>query len=249
MIQENNIAQMPEADASGFVKTLNSMGFMTNYMDEFSQEFVEFAAKSEGPVLDIGAAYGNITLPALKLGANVISNDIDSRHLEIIADQARAKGVAERLKLLPGAFPDDLAIKPESLDAAIACRVFHFFNGSQIESGIKTVASWLKPGGKFFLVAETPYVGGVKHFIPLYEERIKEGARWPGYVEDFMAIDPVRGKDLPKSMHLLDETVLTRAFSDAGLIIERAHKFGRPLFPENLKLDGRESVGIVGRKK
>ena len=35
------LKQMPQADAGGFIKTLNNMGFMTDYLDEFSEDFVE----------------------------------------------------------------------------------------------------------------------------------------------------------------------------------------------------------------
>jgi SAM-dependent methyltransferase len=240
--------KMPDADSNGFVKTLNNMGFMTVALDEFSKEFVQFAVESKDPVLDIGCAYGNAVLPALQGGARVFANDVDPRHLEIVAARASEVGVEEQLVTLPGGFPDGLDIQASTLSAVLACRVFHFFDGPTIERAVKKIASWLKPGGKFFLVSETPYVGGVKPFIPIYEERIQQGDKWPGYIDDFMKVDPVRGKDLPKTMHLLDENVLRRTFEAAGFVVERAHKFARPGFPDGLRLDGRESVGIVGRK-
>ena len=67
--------KMPEADASGFVKTLNNMGFMTVDLDEFSREFVGFAAECQDPVFDIGCAYGNVVLPALRGGARVLPSE------------------------------------------------------------------------------------------------------------------------------------------------------------------------------
>ena len=241
----------PVADEFGFVKTLNNQGFMTDYLDEFSQAFVEFSPKAPGPVLDIGAAYGVASLAALRAGANVIANDIDPRHLEILMREAVQKLGEDVtcLKLLPGKFPGELACEESSLGAILACRVFHFFDGDTIEQGIHAAFRWLKPGGKFFLVGETPYVGGLQPFVPIYEARRAEGAKWPGYIEDFLKIDPNRGKDLPKSMHLLDVEVLTRVFQDAGFSIERAHTIARPHFPPGLKLDGRESVGIIGVKQ
>jgi 2-polyprenyl-3-methyl-5-hydroxy-6-metoxy-1,4-benzoquinol methylase len=97
--------EMPPADASGFVKTINNMGFMTTYLDEFSQQFVDSSANCDGPVLDIGCAYGNASLPALKLGARVIANDVDPRHLEIVSQKSIELGLRERLTLAPGRFP------------------------------------------------------------------------------------------------------------------------------------------------
>ena len=36
------------------------------------------------PILDIGAAYGVNTIPALKNGATVIANDLEQSHLDIL---------------------------------------------------------------------------------------------------------------------------------------------------------------------
>ena len=243
--------QRPDADEYGFVKTLNNQGFMTNYLDEFSQEFVTFAPKAPGPVLDIGAAYGVASLPALEAGAHVIANDIDSRHLELLQQEALArtpKIANTQLILAPGKFPEELEFAPNSIGAVLACRLFHFFDGPTISKSIKKIHEWLAPGGKFFLVCETPYVGGLQPFWPIYEERVASGEPWPGYIDDFMLIDPNRAKDLPKSMHLLEPFVLRRAFDEVGFKVEKAHTIARPKFPPGLKLDGRESVGIVGIK-
>lgn len=242
----------PAADEFGFVKTLNNQGFMTNYLDRFSEEFTKFAPRAPGPSLDIGAAFGVAVIEALKNGASVIANDSDNRHLEILRETANetiGETVQNRLKLAPGFFPNDLTFKDGELGAVLACRVFHFFDGHTIEQGVALIHRWLAKGGRFFLVSETPYVGGVKGFIPTYEERIREGRKWPGFIEDFQSLDPVRGKDLPKQMHLLDESVLRRTFEAAGFEVIEASKFARPNFPPNLKLDGRESVGIIGIKK
>ncbi len=244
--------QRPEADQYGFVKTLNNQGFMTEYLDSFSAAFTQFAAIAPGPSLDIGAAYGVATIEALKAGATVIANDSDERHLEILKSSAYATSgelVRSRLILKPGSFPDDLEFKEGELGAVLACRVFHFFDGPTIEKGIAKVHKWLAKGGRFFLVGETPYVGGVQKFVPRYEERSRNGDSWPGFIEDFQSLDPIRGKDLPKQMHLLDEHVLRRAFEAAGFKVLEASKFPRPQFPPNLRLDGRESVGIIGVKQ
>jgi hypothetical protein len=47
---------------------------------------------------------------------------------------------------------------------------------------------------------------------------------------------------------LLDDAVLARACSGAGLEVERAWLYRREDLPESLYLDGRESVGVVARK-
>jgi SAM-dependent methyltransferase len=237
---------LPAADSFGFVKTLNNQGFMTSELDEFSLAFVEAAAAAEGWSLDVGAAYGVATLEALRQGARIVANDLDGRHLEILKARAPQEK-HESLRLLTGAFPE-LPITDESLECVLVCRVLHFFEGDKIRRSFQTLHQWLKPGGLAFIVSETPYVGGVQPFIPEYERRVAAGEQWPGWIADFRALDPIRGKDLPESMHLLDEEVLKREGIRAGFKVLDARKFGRPRFPENLKLDGRESVGAILRK-
>lgn len=237
---------MPPAEPNGFVPTLNGMGYMTSGLDPYSQAFVDFAPSAPGPVLDVGAAYGVASLAALAAGARVLANDLDPRHLEILRE--RAKDEAKALTLLPGAFPDGLDIPEGSLGAVLVCRVLHFFEGEAIERSADAVARWLAPGGKAFVVSETPFIGTARAFFPTYETRRRAGDPWPGIVRDVGAHDPKRAGSLPKLMHLLDETVLRRTFTRAGLVVEKAGTFARPEFPKDIQLDGRESVGLVARK-
>ena len=64
------------------VKTQNGCGWTTDQSNPITDEMLEFIAASESPtILDIGAAYGVATLPALRAGATVVANDIESSHL------------------------------------------------------------------------------------------------------------------------------------------------------------------------
>jgi hypothetical protein len=238
---------MPTPEVNGFVRTLNNMGYMTSTLDVYSNAFVDFAAKGPGPALDIGAAYGVATLPALESGAKVIANDIDPQHLEILAERA-SEASRGRLKLMPGSFPEELSIEPNSLGSILICRVMHFFSGPALEKAALKMFEWLAQGGKVFIVAETPYLKNFQSFIPTYEARKAAGDPWPGFIEDVMAIAPERGASLPPKMHFLDPEVLTRVFTKAGFVVEKAATFARPEFPEDIQLDGRESVGLIARK-
>jgi hypothetical protein len=238
---------MPAPEPNGFIKTLNNMGYMTSTLDPYSRQFVDFALIAPGPALDVGAAYGVATLAALKAGAHILANDIEPRHLEILSRTASAED-RERLTLKPGAYPERLNLEPHSLGAALVCRVLHFFDGPAIERAAASLFLWLKPGGKVFVVAETPYLRNFRTFIPIYEERKKAGDPWPGYVSDVMAIAPERGKSLPPRIHFLDPEVLSRVFSAAGFRIEKAATIPRPDFPSDLQWDGRESVGLIAVK-
>ena len=64
-----------------------------------------------------------------------------------------------------------------------------------------------------------------------------------------MKIDPVRGQYLPKEMMVFDKEVLIKLFEKVGFHVEKCEEFARPEFPEDLKHDGRESVGLIAKKK
>ena len=244
----DHMNKMPTPEPNGFVKTLNNMGYMTSGLDAYSQAFTDFAPAAPGPVLDVGAAYGVASLAALSNGATVIANDIDERHLEILRKRALPR-LHPRLTLMPGSFPDGVDFSAGSLGAVLICRVMHFFDGPAIERAAANVMRWLAPGGKVFAVGETPFIGTAKGFFPIYEARVKAGDPWPGIVENVGAHDPKRAGNLPSRMHLLDEETLRRVFTQAGFIIEKLGTFARPEFPPDIQLDGRESVGLIARKK
>lgn len=239
--------KMPSQDSVGFIKTLNNMGYMTSTLDPFSQKIIDFAKNSSGPLLEIGAAYGVATLKALEIGCQVIANDLDERHLKILLERT-PKQEKERLTLLPGKFPEEINIPQKSVGAILICRVLHFFNGQRIELAINKAFGWLKSGGKLAIIAETPYLKNFQNFIPIYEQRKKQGHPWPGFIEDTMEFGPDRGKFLPKQVHWLDKEVLCRAVEKVGFLIEEVSFIDRKDFPDDLRLDGRESVGLIARK-
>ncbi|MDO8461409.1 MAG: class I SAM-dependent methyltransferase, partial [Deltaproteobacteria bacterium] len=144
--------KMPTPEANGFVKTLNNMGFMTSVLDPYSQALVDFAPQAPGPFLEIGAAYGVASLAALEKGCEVIANDMDERHLEILWDRA-PKEDQKRLTLKAGAFPDAIDLKPGSVGTILVCRVLHFFTGPMIEKSLDRMFDWLAPGGKVAIIA------------------------------------------------------------------------------------------------
>ncbi len=249
MTEAKNIPlSMPNPDENGLFRTLNSMGTMTPCPDIFSSAFIEFAPNAPGRCLDIGAAYGVSTIPALAKGAYVVANDIDERHLRILVSRVPAEDRA-RLELVPGNFPDEMVFQPGSFGAVLVCRVMHFFDGPRINRAAAKVLEWLAPGGKVFVVAETPFIGTARAFFPTYEARLKAGNLWPGVVENVSAHDPNRAGSLPSLFHLLDDRVLSRVFTSAGFTIERLTYFARPDYPADIRLDGKESIGMIAIKK
>lgn len=238
----------PVADSSGyFIPTLNQTGFMTTQLDEVSQEFTEYAGSVDGPVLEVGAAYGIATLTALAQGAKIICNDIDPRHLMIVKQQAVLQGLdTTRLEILRGDFKSDIELPPNCLEAVLMCRVLHLFDGPGIERSLYKAFQFLKPGGKIFVVADTPYLGITASFIPEYQKRIKHGAKWPGLISN--AQKYFNDSHIPNFINLLDPETLTRSLEDQGFIIEKMNFIERWDFPENRRMDGRESIGVVAYK-
>ena len=119
-------------------------------------------------MLEIGAAFGAASLQALAKGAKVFCNDIDPSNLAVVRNrhvkvdgiqQESVTGDDSKLVLVPGSFPDELAGLPKNyFDAILICSVLHFFTGEQIEKSLEQLSIHLKPGGKLFVVCETPYL-------------------------------------------------------------------------------------------
>lgn len=240
---------MENLDKTGFISTLNNMGFMLEELDEFSSEFVECASKAEGLSLDVGCAFGVATLPAILKGAKIVANDVHKDHLTILDSKVPAH-LKKNLTLHKGFFPENFVEKfgKDFFENILISRVLHFLKGKEIENCFDVLFQILKPGGRGFIINETPYLKNVQNFIDTYRSRLKKGVKWPGEIHNFKDIDRRAGVNLPNFMHLLDIPVLERVSLQFGFIIEKCSYIKRENFPKDILLDGRESVGIILRK-
>jgi len=206
--------------------------------------FVE-ACRPGMTALEIGAAYGVATLPAIARGAHVIANDLDETHLAALAERCPHR---ERLTLLPGRFPRNLSLAGESVDLILASNVLHFLTAPQLRKGVESFQHWLRPGGQVYAVTATPYLAPFAEFVPEFERRKANGAAAPGWIENARAFSR-HGllSQIPRSLHLLDETIMRELFADWA--IERCWMFRRRDLSRTMWLDGRESVGLVARKR
>lgn len=64
--------------------TLNGTGFMFEVLDEFADDFIQYAGRCEAPVLEVGCAFGVASMPALAAGAQVVACDLEQKHLDIL---------------------------------------------------------------------------------------------------------------------------------------------------------------------
>lgn len=232
---------------NGLITTLNQMGYMFEYLGECGEMFIDYCKKVNKPVLDVAAAFGTATIPALATGVNVIANDIEPKHLNILKTRVPTEYLP-RLQLKLGKYPEELDFPSNSLGAILVSHVWHFLSGNEILSSIQKMYDWLTPGGKIYIITGTPYIQFVKDFIPTFLERKKKGVPWPGFIEDISIFNHPRAKDLPKSMNYMDDEILAQLFNKSQFSIEYLKLLGRPDFPPDMRLDGRETVGAVLRK-
>jgi len=225
--------------------TLNGTGFMFRVLDEFADDFIQFAGYTDGEVLDIGCAFGIATIAALEAGGRVTAVDLDQRHLEALVAKTPA-ALRDQLTCVAGELPG-LDLPEANYDAILCSRVLHFLDGSAIDASVRKMRRWLKPGGRLYLVADTPY-GIWRRLIPIFDARRARGDRWPGLMiglENYLPFAPKdRAIDGPPFMNLLDPELLTRICTDAGFTVERATFIDRSDFRGIGRMDGRENAGV-----
>lgn len=199
--------------------TLNNQGYMITYLHDLSRAFVEYSAIAPTPVLDIGTAYGFVALEALKRGASVIANDLDSRHLEELSRRV-PKDALERISYAVGRIPGEVAFSPNSLGAVHAAGVLHYLSPIDFSLAIDNITSWLKPGGKFFLSTPSPYTNIYHKFLPTFKKNQKLNEQWPGYIKDASKILPEFFDNVPSSIYLMDEEFIKTRLEQNGFEVE-----------------------------
>ncbi len=231
------------------ISTQNKRGF-TYELTSFGKAFIDASAKATKPVMDIGAAYGVATIPALEAGASVIAVDIDEQHLLEIRRSVNTE-CRNRLVTLKEKFPA-FEMPPSSLSAVYMSQVLPFLTGKEIEEGARKIFDWLTPGGKVFIVSFTPYISHVASFIPIYEEQKRLGKRWAGYIDDVLRYsnDPNIYLQLPKQINHINADDLQWAYESAGFIIDENRFFNEEegALPQGIRYDGRERVGMIAHK-
>ncbi|MCE3044642.1 class I SAM-dependent methyltransferase [Legionella sp. 16cNR16C] len=178
-----------------FIKTHNPLGgFVVKPCDIISEQFLLHAGQcyqNNGAVLEIGAGFGAASLLAGSKGVKVFCNDISAENLAVVKqlhlnqtkEGITASGDASEFILIPGDFPDELLSLPKKyFDAILISRVLHFFKGEKIDKAVSFAAKLLKPGGKLYLICETPYLKNWQRFLPEYEKRLKNNIEWPGEI-------------------------------------------------------------------
>jgi len=248
--KKDNSISMPDWISDYFVMTLNGKGPVTAYLDQYAMEFIHYATQQTGPVLELGAAYGFLTIQTLKEGGTVIANDLDPRHLQILYNQTPAT-CRNRLTLLPGEFPGNVNLSPQSIAGCYVARMLGYLEPGELQKGLEKIFTWLQSEKKLFIISAIPYSFRAifKNIVSIYEQRVNENIEWPGYFTNLKQI--VGGNYVnygPNVHHFLDGKILTRELERVGFIVETVEVFARKDLPEWALGDGRDAVAVIARK-
>ena len=231
----------------GLIPTLNKMGYMTTFLDCVSKDFIRFSLGNQNPAMDVGCAFGVASIPILLGGRKVFCNDLDARHLLEIKKRIPSN-VYDNLVYMPGDFSESVHLPNESIGSILFARVLHFFNGDKIIRSLKKAFDLLAPGGKLFIVADTPYRKNWSHWISTYESKLQSGAPWPGETEELSQNEGWRNKNVGSFANWLDVPVLKRTLEAVGFSKSEVKYLNRQDYPDDVRLDGRESVGAIAVK-
>lgn len=254
---------MPEAESDGRTPTLNKKGAASPTLDYATLAFLEFGKNKR--VLEIGGAYGNVMLEALHRNSSTIYhlNDLDERHLGIAAHRLQEKIDQRKIcvdglgnvQFISGDVTQSSWNVKQSYDAILMANVMRFLTPEQIQHTLSNLFSSLKPKGRIFIVAMTPYVKRYKSFIPEYQRRIKDGEPNPGFVKD---ITPYSNEDNTAkhqihnntggSIMFLDVESLSTFAKASGFNVLECSVIPLHYTSELLGLDGREQVILIAER-
>ncbi len=262
----------PIPDADGRLQSLNKRGAVTAKPDYATVEFLKYAKGKS--VLEIGGAYGSVMLTALHQSKDTkyTLSDLDERHLFIaskrLAEEIRENKLSNGSKLNSNSANQVQFIQVDitksqdvnnigTYEAIFVGRVLHYLTPEQIEMSVKHLFLLLKPAGRIFVVAITPYVKRYESFIPEYERRIAAGEKNPGFVRSLRDYlnenDKVTTKEQKKNIaddpfFFLDDKVLRAIFEKNGFKVIECKMKPLSYASTSWALDGRENVILIAEK-
>eukprot|EP00045_Choanoeca_perplexa_P006682 m.57571 g.57571 ORF g.57571 m.57571 type:complete len:412 (-) comp13734_c0_seq1:48-1283(-) len=205
-------------------KTNSGYGLMLGTPSRLMHAWLDAcASQSDGskPCLELGAAYGVATLPALTLGTAVIANDRDQTQLDTLASHWQQLQPAKeaQLTLLQGIVPDALVALPDqSVSHVLAANILHFLPPTELERCLRELKRVMVPGSLLFVEADSPYIAGLGPLYVLYTWRRWLGSKYPGsfvFGSLLRALAPDYFNQVDH-YHLLDTNVLKSVLQGAA---------------------------------
>lgn len=254
---------MPQAESDGRTPTLNKKGAISPTLDYATLAFLDFAKNKR--VLEIGGAYGNVMLEALRRNSSTIYhlNDLDERHLGIAAFRLQEK-IDQRqicvaglgnVQFIYGDITQTSWKVDKPYEAVLMTNVMRFLTPKEIEQTLKSLFNSLESGGRIFISATTPYVNRYKSFIPEYLRRIKDATPHPGFVKNISEYETKENNNLTQlgstpegHFMFLDDVILSRLCTAAGFRVIACTLKPLCYTSEMWELDGRETVIFIGEK-
>jgi SAM-dependent methyltransferase len=169
---------------------------------------------------------------------------MEAQHLDIL-QRRTPEQLRSRLRCRVGVMPN-ADFPADSFTAILASRVLHFLEGADIEAAVAKMYAWLIPGGRIYLVADTPYTGPWYRLAADYEARKAAGERWPGRVSDYRALlpDGADPEGHPQFINPLDPDLLQRTCTAAGFATLSSAFLGSA----GPRSRGNEHAGIIASK-
>jgi SAM-dependent methyltransferase len=257
--------KIPEPEVDGRTQTLNKKGGVTAKFDYATLAFLEFSAGKVA--LEVGGAFGKVMLAALKRSKTTqyTLSDLEARHLYIAAKILQGKinenklppNSVDRVKFVQADITNAQSLKNfGTYEAILVGRVLNYLSPNQLEITVKHLFLLLKPGGRIFIVAGTPYVNRYKKFIPEYEQRIKDKKENPGFVNSLLeyvnteVTTPDQIKNISKDpFFFLDDKVLREVFERNGFKVIECKMMPLCYKSKSWGLDGRENVILIAEKE
>jgi len=243
----SNQTRWPEA-IEGRIPTKNHTGFMFLEINGASPAFIQHVQRCTDPILDLGCAYGVVTLPALEQShCPVIAFDLAQEHLDILHASV-SQYEAKRLTVKQGHFPDDFNFADNSLAAIHSSYMFHFLNGTETEQGLHKCLQALKPGGKIYINTASVYFKPFKDVLVPYEKNAARGAQWPGEIFNLKEHIPVQDiAYVPDFLHVHKLEDFERILTNTGFTVDKIFYYDVHE-PAWFASDGKGLIGVIATK-
>lgn len=236
------------AAAEGRIPTKNKTGFMFLEINGASPQFIQQVPHCTDLMMDLGCAYGIVTLAALPHAqCPIIAFDLSKEHLDIL-NSSVPKEYTEKLTIIPGRFPQDFTFSDNSFDAIHSSYMFHFLNGSDTEKGLEKCFNALKPSGKIYINTVSVYFKPFKGILTIYQENLKAAVKWPGMILDFKNHLPE--EDVPYApefihTHRLED--FESLLKNAGFLVDKIFYYDLKT-PKSFASEGKGFIGAVATK-